>query len=160
MKVGIIDADLIYRTRHRFPNLACMKISGFYKREGHHTELVQDYKQIRQYDRLYLSKVFTDTYVPDEILQLGNLVYGGTGFYYDKAPPLPEEIEHGMPDYGLYEDYAAEKIQTGKSRAHYKYYTDVLLCGWDGLCDHLQPVFLVPLQPGSGWQHDRFFDVF
>lgn len=41
MRVGIIDADLLYRPRQRFPNLACMKISGFYKREGHRTELIQ-----------------------------------------------------------------------------------------------------------------------
>ncbi len=47
MRVGIIDADLLYRPRQRFPNLACMKISGFYKREGHRTELIQDYKEIR-----------------------------------------------------------------------------------------------------------------
>lgn len=27
--IAVIDADLIGRRRHRFPNLACMKISGF-----------------------------------------------------------------------------------------------------------------------------------
>ena len=32
MKIGIIDADLIGKKRHRFPNLACMKIAGYYKR--------------------------------------------------------------------------------------------------------------------------------
>ena len=42
MRVGIIDADLLYRPRQRFPNLACMKISGFYKREGHRTEEFMD----------------------------------------------------------------------------------------------------------------------
>lgn len=124
MRVGIIDADLLYRPRQRFPNLACMKISGFYKREGHRTELIQDYKEIRRYDRLFLFKVFTDTYVPNEILQLENLTYGGTGFYYDKAPPLPEEMEHGMPDYELYQDYIQGKMQPGKSKAAYKFYTD------------------------------------
>lgn len=121
MRVGIIDADLLYRPRQRFPNLACMKISGFYKREGHRTELIQDYKEIRRYDRLFLFKVFTDTYVPNEILQLENLTYGGTGFYYDKAPPLPEEMEHGMPDYELYQDYIQGKMQPGKSKAAYKF---------------------------------------
>lgn len=123
MKVGIIDADLLYRSRHRFPNLACMKISGFYKRNGHHAELVEDYKEVRQYDRLFLSKVFTDTYVPDEILQLENIEYGGTGFYYDNAPPLPEEVEHGMPDYGLYDGYISGKALPEK-RKMYKFYTD------------------------------------
>ena len=31
MDIGIIDADLIGRTKHRFPNLACIKLSGYYK---------------------------------------------------------------------------------------------------------------------------------
>lgn len=124
MKVGIIDADLLYRPCQRFPNLACMKISGAYKRKGHQTELIRDYKEICRYDRVFLSKVFTDSYVPDEILQLENLTYGGTGFYYDKASPLPEEIEHGMPDYELYLNYIQEKIQSGKSKAAYRFYTD------------------------------------
>lgn len=31
MNIAIIDADLIGRKRHRFPNLACMKISGYWK---------------------------------------------------------------------------------------------------------------------------------
>ena len=31
MNIAIIDADLIYRKKHRFPNLACMKLSAYYK---------------------------------------------------------------------------------------------------------------------------------
>ena len=31
MKIAIIDADLIGRKKQRFPNLACEKISGYYK---------------------------------------------------------------------------------------------------------------------------------
>lgn len=34
MKIGIIDADLISRRKHRFPNLACEKISAFWKEQG------------------------------------------------------------------------------------------------------------------------------
>ena len=34
MNIAIIDADLITRKQHRFPNLACMKISGYYKNVG------------------------------------------------------------------------------------------------------------------------------
>ena len=33
-KVAIIDADLIGRKKHRFPNLVCMKLSGYYKELG------------------------------------------------------------------------------------------------------------------------------
>ena len=34
MKVDIIDADLIGRKKHRFPNLACMKLSAYHKSGG------------------------------------------------------------------------------------------------------------------------------
>lgn len=34
MEIAIIDADLIGRKNHRFPNLACMKLSGWYKQQG------------------------------------------------------------------------------------------------------------------------------
>lgn len=33
-RIAIIDADLIGRKRHRFPNLACMKLSGCWKEQG------------------------------------------------------------------------------------------------------------------------------
>ena len=89
MKIAIIDADLIGRSKHRFPNLACMKISGYHKTQGDSVTLETDYENLEQYDRIYLSKVFTDTAVPDAVLNLPNVQYGGTGFYYDKAPKLP-----------------------------------------------------------------------
>ena len=34
MKIGIIDADLIGRKKHRFPNLVCEKISGYWNKRG------------------------------------------------------------------------------------------------------------------------------
>lgn len=34
MRVAIIDADFIERKTHRFPNLTCMKISGYHKARG------------------------------------------------------------------------------------------------------------------------------
>lgn len=112
MNVAIIDADLIGRKKHRFPNLACMKLSGYHKKLGDHVELLTDW-QILGWDKVYVSKVFTDTEVPEEVLTAPNVQYGGTGFYYDKAPPLPDEIEHAFPDYHLYD---------GKVEG--KYYTD------------------------------------
>lgn len=39
MKIAIIDADLIGRSKHRFPNLVCMKLSGYYKEIGAEVEL-------------------------------------------------------------------------------------------------------------------------
>ena len=34
MNVAIIDADLVGKKKHRFPNLVCMKLSGYYKEYG------------------------------------------------------------------------------------------------------------------------------
>ena len=34
LKVAIIDADLIGRKKHRFPNLVCMKLSAYHKMGG------------------------------------------------------------------------------------------------------------------------------
>ena len=101
-----------------------MKMSGFFKKEGHQTSLVQGYEEIGKFDKLYLSQVFTDTCVPPKVLKLGNLTYGGTGFYYDKAPKLPDEIEHCMPDYGLYDAYIEKIRRYGESDSVYKFYTD------------------------------------
>ncbi|MBQ9717197.1 MAG: hypothetical protein IJV76_04325, partial [Clostridia bacterium] len=94
MKIGIIDADLCWRKRHRFPNLVCMKLSGYHKSCGDETALIltPTAAEISRYDRMYLSKVFTDTPVPAELLRLPNVITGGTGFLYDKAPPLLQEI--------------------------------------------------------------------
>lgn len=124
MRVAIIDADLIGRKRHRFPNLACMKLSSYHKKKGDTVTLLTDYQQLHQYDQIYLSKVFTDTPVPEEILALPQISYGGTGFYYDKAPRLSNEIEHIMPDYHLYDDWVEEQIVAGKPKKEFRYYTD------------------------------------
>ena len=110
MRIGIIDADLIGVKKHRFPNLASMKISGYNKSVGNETELITTWDfDSTLYDEIYLSKVFTATEVPQAILELPNIHYGGTGFFYDKAPPLKDEIEHCMPDYHLYDGWMAER---------------------------------------------------
>ena len=124
MKIAIIDADLIGIRKHRFPNLACMKISSYYKQNGNEVELKTNYEDLDQYDKVFISKVFTDTPVPDHVLHLPNVEYGGTGFYYDKAPKLPDEIEHIMPDYHLYDAWVNEKLQNGGKPKDYTYYLD------------------------------------
>lgn len=68
--------------------------------------------------------MFTDTEVPKEIMSMPHLSFGGTGFFYDKAPRLPEEIEHHMPDYHLYDDWVNEKLEKGGKRTEFKYYLD------------------------------------
>lgn len=124
MRIAIIDADLIGRKKHRFPNLACMKLSGYHKDAGDEVFLKTDYADLDSYDRVYLSKVFTDTKVPDSVLQLPNVSYGGTGFFYDKAPALPEEVEHHIPDYHLYDEWVQAQLTAGKKPIEFSYYMD------------------------------------
>lgn len=122
MKIGIIDADLLGRKKHRFPNLACMKISGYHKDKGDEVTLLTTYDDIDDYDRVYISKVFTDTPIDESILKKKNVKYGGTGFFWDKAPNLPEEIEHHMPDYHLYEDWIQTQLDRGMKIKEYDDY--------------------------------------
>ena len=123
-KIGVIDADLIGRKKHRFPNLASMKISGYHKSKGDSVELLLSYDGLEEYDLVYISKVFTDTYIDESILKLKNVVYGGTGFFYDKAESLPYEIEHSKPDYDLYLNWVNSMLEKGEKRRDYQYYLD------------------------------------
>jgi len=111
MKIGIIDNDFVSRKNHNFPNLALMKISAKYKRDGNNVSLI-GFDEINpnnlfttDFNKIVISKAFTDSFTPDFVYKLSNVEYGGTGFYYDKATPLSEEIEHLMPDYSLYDNF-------------------------------------------------------
>lgn len=91
-KIGLIDVD-----NTGFPNLALMKISAYHKTKGDDVAFVN----VDNYDRTYISKIFTYTsdYIPS-LSCLGEVVKGGTG--YDLTKKLPDEIETSQPDYGLY----------------------------------------------------------
>lgn len=124
MNVGIIDAELIVKARHRFPNLCSMKLSAYHKNKGDNVTLLLSYDDIERYDKVYISKVFTKTVVPENVLSMENVEYGGTGFFYDKAPELPYEIEHTMPDYHLYDEWINARIESGVKRSVFKFYLD------------------------------------
>lgn len=125
MKIAVIDADLIGRKKHRFPNLCCMKISAYHLDNGDDVILKLDYNNLDEFDKVYVAKVFTDTKFPQEILEEHkNIVIGGTGFYFDKAPNLPYEIEHHFPNYHLYDDWVNEQIGKGMKRTEFKEYLD------------------------------------
>lgn len=96
MRIGLIDVD-----SHNFPNLALMKISAYHKAQGDDVEWWWGWGQ---YDRVYKSKVFDETYtkdIPDPI-NTREVIKGGTGYGLDNK--LPDEIEHMYPDYSLYPD--------------------------------------------------------
>ena len=97
------------------------------KSQKYDVKLITDYEEIKNnnFDKIYISKVFTDTNVPEWVLQLDNVEYGGTGFFYDKADPLPDYIEHHMPDYHLYDEWVKNQLKSGRGKPlDYKYYTD------------------------------------
>ncbi len=124
MKIGLVDADLMDNgTRH--PNLALMKIAGFYKENGHDVELIYNsYDQVKNYEKVFISKVFTFSKVPDWVLNLETVTIGGTGFFEDGGQNLPDEIEHHKPYYDLYKDYVEAQIAAGKKRTHFADYLD------------------------------------
>lgn len=121
MKIGIIDADLLDNgTKH--PNLALMKISKFHKDKKDEVTLLVDYNNIDNYDKVYISKVFTFTNIPSYIINKANVEIGGTGFFGIEAKPLPNEIEHYMPDYDLYKEYINNKINSGVNESYFDDY--------------------------------------
>lgn len=108
MNIAIIDADLLGRKRHRFPNLTCMKLSSYHKNHGSDVSLKLDYEGLEEFDHVYIAKVFTDTPIAADILKLPNVVFGGTGFagVDGRIQELPFDIEHSQPDYHLYDRWA------------------------------------------------------
>ena len=97
MRIGLIDVD-----GHNFPNLALMKLSAYHKRRR---DTVEWWNGFIHYDRVYMSRVFTDEYSEDEshCINADEIIKGGTG--YDLATVLPDDIEHQYPDYSLYPKY-------------------------------------------------------
>jgi len=98
MNVLLIDVD------SKIPNLALMKISAYHKKRGDQVGF-----NIGDPDRVYASIVFSKnkwkgngikSMYPDAIVNVG-----GSGFSLDNK--LPNEIEHNMPDYDIYNlDYS------------------------------------------------------
>lgn len=93
-RIGLIDVD-----GHNYPNLALMKLSAWHKAQG---DTVEWYFGFEQYDRVYMSKVFDDSYSPPhfEPCNTKELIKGGTG--YGLGNKLPDEVERMYPDYSLY----------------------------------------------------------
>lgn len=106
MRVGLISVDSV-----NFPSLPLMKLSAWHKLQGNEVEWYNPFRD--HYDIVYMSKVFS--FAPDYgyiITNADKVVKGGTGYaihgaggeHYVKADddPLPDEVEHIMPDYSLY----------------------------------------------------------
>ena len=89
--IGLVDADLLDNgTRH--PNLVLLKLAGFFNDNGLLFELILDPKiDISRYTRIYMSKVFTFTKLPEFYQRaIGTpdekkILCGGTGFYANET---------------------------------------------------------------------------
>ena len=75
MRVGLIDVD-----SHNYPNLPLMKIAAWHKANGDEVEWHWGWGQ---YDKVYMSKVFDDTYSADkpEPINADRIIKGGTGYF-------------------------------------------------------------------------------
>ena len=105
MRIGLIDVD-----SHKFPNLPLMKLSAWHKKQGDHVEWYQPLMSGHM-DVVYMSKVFRFTQDYQYCIDADQIVRGGSGYaiqykngreFYTKDEPLPDEIEHIYPDYGIY----------------------------------------------------------
>ena len=95
MKIGLIDVD-----SHNFPNLALMKISAYHKAQG---DEVEWWNGFEEYDRVYMSKVFTFSPDMDTVIHAKEIIRGGTG--YKNYGSLSPEIEATYPDYSIYPNW-------------------------------------------------------
>lgn len=114
MKIGLIDVDAESRRKQTFPNLALMKLSAWHKANGDSVEWYHPLTSGHM-DRVYVAKVFSDTYSQDYQwpIDADEVIKGGSGYairtengreIYSKGQDstLPDEVEHVMPDYSLY----------------------------------------------------------
>ncbi|NIM11297.1 MAG: hypothetical protein GTO45_04840 [Candidatus Aminicenantes bacterium] len=97
--VVLIDVD------SKIPNLALMKISRYYKKQGRKVVLTRDSAIHRKSKRVFASCVFRNHTTQSKISKLKrlhneNIEFGGSGM--DAIKKLPDEIENIMPDYSLY----------------------------------------------------------
>lgn len=108
-KIGLIDVD-----GHNFPNIPLMKISAFHKKQGDSVEWYSPINGlIEEYDKVYMSKVFSFTPDFQYPIYSKEIEKGGSGYcieiengrevyHKERDRELPYEIEHIFPDYSIY----------------------------------------------------------
>lgn len=107
-RILLIDVD------SKLPNLALMKLSGYYKNKGYYIKLLRlkynyypskrkkTYVDAVEYEKVFVSLIFP---INKNILVIKNcneIKYGGTG--YDLTVKLPIEIDNFEEDYSIYPD--------------------------------------------------------
>lgn len=80
-----------------YPNMALMQISSYHEQKGDHVEWYEGLLFADQYDKIYASKIFSFSDMPQVPART---LIGGTGI--DFSMVLPKEIADAKPSYSLY----------------------------------------------------------
>jgi len=108
------DTILLVDVDGRIPNVALMKLSGFYRREGYRTKLVRgDRWDVDSAEQVYASCVFNCALSLRRVRKLRErfgdvLKIGGSGL--DLKLRLPTEIEEFPADFSLYSEMGDRAI--------------------------------------------------
>lgn len=92
-KIGLVAVD-----GKKFPNLALGKIATYYKQRGDLVEWADP--MFGEYDKVFISKIFSFTPDNNNIYDAKEIIKGGTG--YSITSVLPKEIDRLQPDYSLW----------------------------------------------------------
>jgi hypothetical protein len=101
MHIGLIDVD-----NTDYPNLVLMKLSAWYKKQGHTVDLLKPMDVLGganlffPYDKMIGACVFTKNMPIVRNLREQGADIAGCGT--DDKRELPDEVEHIYPDYSLY----------------------------------------------------------
>lgn len=108
-RILLIDVDC------KYPNIALMKLSGYYKSKGYNIDFKklnydffnQRKKQKRRtvinakdYEKVFVSMIFNSNRFKVSIINCFDVEYGGTGYNIEKK--LPKEIDDFKEDYSIY----------------------------------------------------------
>jgi hypothetical protein len=96
-RIGIIQVDGKKYMGQMFPNMALMQIASYHESKGDQVEWYSGLLWDDQYDKVYASKIFSFSEMPQ--LSAKTLV-GGTGIDFFNV--LPKEISETKPSYSLY----------------------------------------------------------
>lgn len=143
MKIGLIDVD-----GHNYPNLPLMKISAWHKKHGDIVEWYDPFLGlVEEYDKVYMSKVFSFTPDYDRPIYAKEIEKGGTGyciemvdgkeiFHKERNKNLPYKIEHIYPDYSIYPEQTKDTAYGFLTRGCPRGCEFCIVKDKEGLCSH------------------------
>ena len=143
MKIGLIDVD-----GHNYPNLPLMKLSAWHKSKGDKVEWYDPFLGLmEEYDKVYMSKVFSFTPDYDRPIYAKEIEKGGSGycietvdgkeiFHAERNKNLPDEIEHIYPDYSIYPEQTKDTAYGFLTRGCPRGCDFCIVKDKEGLCSH------------------------